>query len=124
MLEIQRITLTKAMKLLNSIGAEYAIIVDEEKHGTLEVVTNKQQPKKKSKAFASKYGRNFLRNYVRPYVDRLNVGDVSYIPAGLYELEAVAATAASYAHEIFGKGGHTGRKDKENNIFEIMRLEV
>lgn len=124
MLEIQRNILTKATKLLNSIGVEYAIVVGDEKYGTLEVATKKPKSKNKSRSFSEKYGRNVLRNYIKPYVDSLGVGEVAHIPAGEYELAAVAVSAASYAHEIFGNGGHTGRKDKEKNVYEILRLEV
>jgi len=122
MLEIQKSVLTKAIKLLNSIEVEYAILANGEKHGTLEVVVKKRREGKR--AFSYKYGRGILLNYVKPYIADLKVGEVAYIPAGDYELQAIASTAASYAHGIFGSGGHTGRKDKENNVFEVMRLEV
>jgi hypothetical protein len=123
MLEIQRTTLTKAIKLLNSIGAEYAIIVGEEKHGALEVVTKKQKTTHGKKAFSHLYGRNVLRDYVKPYIDPLKVGDVARIPPGQFMREAIAASAASYAHQLFGRGGHTGRQDHENNVYELLRLE-
>ena len=123
MLEIQRTALTKAMKLLNSIGAEYAIIVGEEKHGTLEVLMKKQKAIKGKKAFSQLYGRSVLRDYVRPYIDPLKVGDVAQIPPGQFMREAIAAAAASYAHQVFGRGGHTGRQDHENNVYELLRLE-
>lgn len=122
MLEIQRTTLSKAMKLLNSIGAEYAIVVGEETHGTLPVA---KKPKPASKNSVShKYGRNVVLNYVKPYIDTLKVGDVAQIPVGDFDLASIAATAASHAHRVFGAGGHTGRTDREKNVFELMRLEA
>jgi hypothetical protein len=123
MLEIQKNTLVKAIKLLNSIGVEYAILAGEEKHGTLEVV-DKNIKKHGERNFSHKYGRGTLVTYVKPYIENLKVGEVAVIPIGDYEIDAIAATSATYAHKIFGTGGHTGRKDKENNVYEIMRLEV
>ncbi len=123
MLEIQRTALTKAIKLLNSIGVEYAILAGEEKHGTLEIVKKKQKGQK-SKSFVSKYGRGTLRDHVRPYIQTLKVGEVAYIPVGDFDLPAVAGSAASYAHELFGKGGHTGRTNQDKQVFEILRLEA
>lgn len=123
MLEIQRSILIKATKLLNSIGVEYAIVVGDEKYGTLEVV-KKKPVKSGERAFSQKYGRGTVLSHVKPYIDNLSVGEVTHIPAGEYELAAVATSAASYAYEIFGKGGHTGRKDKEKNVYEVLRLEV
>lgn len=124
MLEIQRNILSKAIKLLNSIEVEYAIIAGGEKHGTLEIAHKKQKRKKKSKSFSFKYGRGALREYVKPYIQDLKVGEVAYIPVGSFDLTAVATSAASYAHGVFGKGGHTGRTDYQKQVFEIMRLEV
>jgi hypothetical protein len=122
MLEIQKIVLTKAIKLLNSIDVEYAILANGEKYGELEVFEKRGAEGKRS--FASKYGRGAVLNYVRPYIDNLKVGEVAKIPAGDFELKAIAATSASHAHRMFGNGAHAGRMDKENNVFEIMRLEV
>jgi len=123
MLEIQRGILLKAIKLLNSIGVEYAIIAGEEKHGTLETVKKKKKSRK-SKEFSSKYGRGALREYVKPYIQELKVGEVACIPVGNFDLNEVSTAAASCAHFEFGKGGHTGRTDHEKQVFEIMRLET
>jgi len=124
MLEIQRITLTKAIKLLNSIGVEYAILANEEKHGTLEINNKKRKFKHNSKAYSYKYGKGVLRDYVRSYIQPLKVGEITHIPKGSFDLNAVSSASASYAYEVFGRGGHAGRMDKENQVFEIMRLEV
>jgi len=123
MLEIQRMTLTKAIKLLNSIGVEYAILAGEEKHGTLEILTKKQKSRR-GRSYADKYGRGTLREYVRQYIQPLKVGEITYVPKGNFELNEVSTASASYAHFAFGKGGHTGRQDLEKQAFEIMRLET
>jgi len=123
MLEIQLLTLAKAIKLLNSIGVEYAILAGEEKHGTLEIITKKQKSRK-DRSYAEKYGRGILREYVRQYIKPLKVGEVTYVPKGNFDLNEVSTAAASCAHFEFGKGGHTGRTDHEKQVFEIMRLET
>lgn len=124
MLEIQRITLTKAIKLLNSIGVEYAIIDGEEKHGTLEIVNKKKKKNYESRSYSSKYGKGVLRNYIKPYIETLKVGEIAHIPIGSFDLNSIFSVAASYAYEMFGKGGHAGRTDYKKQIVEIMRLEV
>lgn len=124
MLEIQRSTLNKAIRLLNSIGVEYAILAGEEKLGTLEIANKKQKGKNKSRSYSNKYGRGALREYVKPYIDSLKVGDVACIPIGDFDFTAIATASASYAHQLFGKGGHTGRTDYQKRVFEIMRLEA
>ena len=122
MLEIQKNTLIKAMKMLNSIDVEYAILANGEKYGTLELAVKK--PASSQMSFSDKYGRSVVLNYVKPYVTDLKVGEVVCIPAGDYVLDAVASTASTYAHEKFGVGGYTGHKNKENNTYELLRLEV
>jgi hypothetical protein len=123
MLEIQRMTLNKAIKLLNSIGVEYAILAGEEKHGTLEIVKKKTKGRNKSRAYSYKYERGALRDYVRKYIEPLKVGEVTYIPKGNFELNEVSTAAASLAHFVFGKGSHVGRTDNEKQVFEVLRLE-
>lgn len=122
MLEIQKNTLFKAIKLLNSIGVEYAILANEEKYGTLEILEKNPKPSKRS--YSKKYGRGVILKHVRTHIDDLKVGDVVSIPAGDYELDAVANAAASYAHRIFGRDAHTGYSNKDTNTFELLRLEV
>lgn len=122
MLEIQKSTLNKAIKLLNSIDVKYAILVGEEKHGTLEVLLEKKPTGTRS--FSFKYGRGTILNYVKHYIDNLKVGDTACIPADYYELEAVSNIASSYAHKLFGKGGHASHRNKATNMCEILRLEV
>lgn len=122
MLEIQKITLRKAINLLNSIGVQYAIFAENEKYGELEVIPPK--PVRKGISYSDKYGRGVVREYVRPYIENLKVGDVAQIPAGDFDLAAVAAIGATFAYDLFGAGGHTCRQDKDNNLVEFMRLEV
>jgi hypothetical protein len=122
MLEIHRVVLIKAIRLLNSIDVEYAILADKEKHGTLEIAVKKKHEGKR--AFSSKYGRGAVLNYVKPYIENLKVGEAAQIPVGNYELAAIAATCASHAHKLFGTGGFAGRQDKEKNVYEILRLEA
>ena len=74
--------------------------------------------------FKQKYGRGVLRDYVRPYLDKLNPGDITVIPAGEFDLTAVSMAAFSYAHQTFGKGAWTGATNAKNKTFELMRLEV
>ncbi len=122
MLEIQKVTLRKAINLLNSIGVEYAILANGEKYGSLEIVP--QRAPTKGVSYSKKYGRGVVLNYVKPYIQNLKVGDVAQIPAGDFDLRAVSAIGATLAHDLFGTGGHTSRRDKNNNVVEIMRLEV
>ena len=75
-------------------------------------------------SYSNKYGRGTLREHVKPYIEPLKVGEVAYIPIGDFDLTAVSTASASYAHQLFGKGGHTGRTDYQKRVFELMRLEA
>ena len=90
----------------------------------LEIAKKKQKSKNKSRSYSSKYGKGALRDHIRPYIEPLKVGDVACIPISSFDLTAIATASASYAHQLFGKGGHIGRTDQKNQVFEIMRLET
>ena len=122
MLEIQKATLSKAMKLLNSIGAEYAIVVGEETHGTLELA-KKPRPIGKN-SVVKKYGKGTVLNYIKPYIDNLKPGDVAQIPVAEFDMHSIGSTASGHAHRIFGFGNYTGMQNKEKNMYELMRLEA
>ena len=121
MLTVEKQVLQKAIKLLDSIKVPYAIVTTEKTYGELKVETAKKK-KRGVNSYAHKYGRGVLRGYVRPYLEKLREGDIAVIPAGDFDLPAIALSASSYAHQIFGKGAWTGAQNTKDNTFEVMRL--
>lgn len=112
---VKQQTLTRALNMLNAIGAIYAVIEqDGTKHGTLEVA----EPKKRS----GKYAHGELSGYASEHMANMSVGDVVEIPFGKYEGEEVRSAAVSWACYHWGNGTVTSATIKEKNIVEVLRI--
>ena len=72
--------LSNAVKLLNAIGAKYAIVdSDGVKHGDLEVITKKKRA-------PAKYPYGAIRKHVVPYLSPLQVNQTIRIPLHTYDI--------------------------------------
>lgn len=112
---VKQQTLTRALNMLNAIGATYAIIEDNgTKHGTLEVV----EPKKRG----LKYKHGELSAYASKHIANMSVGDVEEVPFDKYEAEEVRSAAVSWAGYHWGKGTVTTATVKDRKIVEVLRI--
>jgi hypothetical protein len=109
--------LTNAVKLLNAIGAKYAIIdVDLKKYGELEVVT-------KSKRRPARYPYGVIRKHIKPYLDHIAVNQTARIPVSPYDLETVYGSASSTATVLWGKQCHKVGASDDKKFVLITRTE-
>jgi len=109
--------LTNAVKLLNAIGAKYAIIdVDLKKYGELEVVT-------KSKRRPARYPYGVIRKHIKPYLDHIAVNQTARIPVSPYDLETVYGSASSTATVLWGKQCHKVGASEDKRFVLITRTE-
>jgi len=109
--------LTNAVKLLNAIGAKYAIIdVDLKKYGELEVVS-------KSKRRPAKYPYGVIRKHIKPYLDHIAVNQTARIPVSPYDLETVYGSASSTATVLWGKQCHKVGASDDKRFVLITRTE-
>ena len=109
--------LSNAIKLLNAIGAKYAIVdSDSKKHGDLEVVT-------KSKRRPAKYPYGVIRKHIRPYLDHIKVNDTARIPVSPYDLNSLYGSASSTATVLWGKNSHRVGASDDKRFVIITRTE-
>jgi hypothetical protein len=103
--------LTNAIKLLNAIGASYAIKDAEGTlHGDLTAVS------KKKKA-PPKYPYGSLSAHIRPYVAACEVNQTVTIPIGAYDLDGIYGSASSMATKLWGNGCHkVGTTPDKKNV--------
>ncbi len=108
-------TLNRAIKMLQALNCQFAII-DEEggKHGVLEVV-------EKSKRKPSLYPHGTLSTYVQPYIKDIQVGDVRVIPAEGYDLETLRGSLCARLTTNLGKNTYNTMINKEQNRIEVIR---
>jgi len=109
--------LTNAVKLLNAIGAKYAIIdIDLKKYGELEVVT-------KSKRRPAKYPYGVIRKHIKPYLDHIAVNQTARIPVSPYDAQTVYGSASSTATVLWGKQCHKVGLSDDKRFVLITRTE-
>ena len=109
--------LSNAIKLLNAIGAKYAIVdSDLKKYGELEVVTKKKRA-------PSKYPYGAIRKHVAPYLEPLQVNQTVRIPVHPYDLETVYGSASSAASTMWGHKAHKVGTTDDKKFVLITRTE-
>jgi hypothetical protein len=109
--------LNNAVKLLNAIGAKYAIVdTDLRKYGDLEVIT------KKKKA-SPKYPYGVIRKHIKPYLDHIEVNQTARIPVSPYDLDTVYGSASSTATVLWGKSAHRVGSSEDKRFVLITRTE-
>ena len=109
--------LSNAIKLLNAIGAKYAIVdADNRTHGELEV-------KAKAKRRPAKYPYGVIRQHIAPYLANLKVNETARIPAHPYDLDTVYGSASSNATVLWGKQCHKVGTTSDKKFVLITRTE-
>ena len=102
MLDIQRKLLDRMLAQLDGMNAKYAIVIDGEKFGTLEVAPDRPR------ANRVRTGIDFKQFKIRERLEALKVGEVLVIdvPAGI-NVRAVQSNACARAASVFGPGNST-----------------
>jgi hypothetical protein len=109
--------LSNAIKLLNAIGAQYAIKdADGILHGDLKAVS-------KQKKAPSKYPYGSLSTHIRPYIDACAVNQTVTIPIGQYDLDSVYGSSSSIATKIWGNGCHKVGTTADKKAVLLTRTE-
>ena len=112
---IQNVVLKKAIKFLEALKLNYAIIdPDGNVLGNLEI---------KRKEKVRKYKRGLPSQYVRAYLKDLNVGEVVVVPCGQFDKPTVGQACSSMAYNMWGKGSAKQTSRNGNNSIEVMRIE-
>jgi len=109
--------LSNAIKLLNAIGAQYAIKDAEGVvHGDLKAVS-------KQKKAPSKYPYGSLSTHIRPYIDACAVNQTVTIPIGQYDLDSLYGSASSMATKMWGNGCHKVGTTADKKAVLLTRTE-
>jgi hypothetical protein len=109
--------LSNAIKLLNAIGAQYAIKDAEGVvHGDLKAVS-------KQKKAPSKYPYGTISTYVKPYIDSCAVNQTVTIPIGQFELNNVYGSASSMATKTWGNKCHKVGTTADKKAVVLTRTE-
>lgn len=115
-MKVQKLTLERAIALLNAVKAKYKIIAEDgTEYGDLELA-----PKKGKRQF--KYPLGEMSNYYRPMVEDMQPGDVRVVPAGKFAIEALRGTMTGWIAFKWGAGAAVTSVNRKNNTIEILRV--
>ncbi len=120
MLTVQKAVLQKAVVLLNSLGAEYVIQIQDQEpviKGEL-LVKPKKKPKVKRKY---EYG-TFTKMYRELGVDKMSVSDVKAVPIGEFPKAKIQSSLSSFCTNIWGAGSAITSINKDDNTVEVIRV--
>jgi hypothetical protein len=127
---IQQITLEKAVKQLNAIGAKY-IIIEENGNKVANIAVETllpppppppALPEIHARTRTQKPGRRFgeLVQHYRPFIEHTAVGQVATVPADKFDLLDLQGAVSAWASQHWGKGNHT--TTIYNGEVQILRM--
>lgn len=96
---------------------KFKVLAGEAEYGTLEVIKAKKFKKKK----VSHYPLGELRDYVLPFISKLEPDNVVSIPVSKYAPEHVRGNVCAWCSTKWGKGSYSSTYNKEAKSIEIYR---
>jgi len=118
MKEVQKVALEKALRLLDSLKLDYAIIVSDDVtiiKGDIEIGS-----KKKTRSATAPHG-TYSSLFKEHGVNEMKVGDVVVVPCG--ELDPIMVKRSSSAHCYNQWGSKSSISSINGDSVEIMRID-
>lgn len=122
-MDIKQKALEQAVKILNASKAKYWIQLPDGTELGERPSNKKEKPLGKREAMYSVTGYKFgtLTQYVIPYVQNMQPGDVVEIPCGPHKLERIRSCVTGYIAKHWGNGNYTTEKNATQNVVAVMR---
>ena len=111
-MEIQTIAIEKALRLLESIGAQFHVKLDDKEWG--EAIPAKRVKK------AARYPFGSVTAHIKPYLSDVKVNDAVAVPFGEFDPNAVRSTISGYLSAKWGNGSYIIH-NPENQV-GVLRL--
>jgi hypothetical protein len=115
---IQDVTFARALRLLDTVGAQYAIVYGGKTHGTLELAP---PPKVKRKG-PGLYPPGVLRAHFLPYLADLKPGETAKIPYGGYDGEVLQSNVSAYCSVTWGNQSASSRRYDRVGELHVLRF--
>lgn len=104
----------KAIRILEAIGAKYAIHIDGEVYGTLKVAKESKRNRV--------YAHGETRAHYWPIIENLNVGDSASVPFAHFDPKILASNISANCVHAWGAGNTMTARNDENQTIEVLRL--
>lgn len=122
------ITFEKMLRVaLNNLNAlerrglvKFKVIIDDEEHGTLEVVKKKRNEERQRRL--PLYPRGDLLAHYKPYLDSLKPDEIALIPFGPFDVETLRGSACAWCSHQWGNSTYSSTVNKQKQVIEIYRF--
>lgn len=122
MMEVQKIAIERALRLLNAAGCKYCILeADGTKHGALEVAATKETARR-----AGRFPRGAMLAHYLPFVKGMKAGDAALVPYGAFGADedgksSLRAAMASWCSATWGNKTYITHNNEQG--VELLRVE-
>jgi hypothetical protein len=112
-----------ALNTLHAIGCVYKVITplgDELIHDPSNLLNKRKHHVNRDEL---PYAHGDLKRHYAPYVDNMQVGDVSSIPySDTLPAVAIQSSMSAYLSKQWGNGSYTTVTNKEKGVLEVLRI--
>jgi hypothetical protein len=115
---LQQIALSRALKTLDAIGAQYAVIYDDETYGTLKLAPLPRQ----RKDGRTPYKRGTTRAHYWPYIENLQPGDETKIPYLDFDSTVLMSNVCAACTHNWGNKTYISQRDDSAQTVNILRI--
>jgi hypothetical protein len=114
-MNMEQVALTKALNMLNAIGAEYAIRLGDQTYGALEIA-----PPRKNRP--SLYPRGATHRYFWPLLCDMQPSELRHVPLGDFDGVILASNISSACVRNFGAGNTLTSLEREKDRVAVLRV--
>ena len=115
---IHQTALERALRMLDAIGAQYAIQYDGQTYGALELAP----PPKRRKDGRPHYKRGTTRAHYWPYIKDMAVGDDVSIPYADFDPHILAGNTSAACTHAWGLQSAVVQRDDEARVVNVLRI--
>jgi hypothetical protein len=115
---IQDIAFERTLRMLDAVGAQYAVVYNGETYGTLELAP---PPKSKRKG-PGLYPPGVLRAHFIPYVGNLEPSGVAKIPYGDFDVGVLQSNVAAFCSSAWGNKSAISKRYDHAKELHVLRF--
>jgi hypothetical protein len=115
---LQQIALSRALKTLNAIGAQYAVVYNDETYGTLKLAPLPRQRKDGLPQY--KHGETYA--YFWPIMQNMQPGDVVKVPFDRFDSTVLSSNISAHCSRAWGSGNYVTKRDMDAKNVDILRI--
>jgi hypothetical protein len=116
---IQDTAFRRALSMLDTVGATYAIVYNNATYGTLQLAPE-PKPRRRGPGL---YPRGVTRAHFLPYLKNLQPGEEARIPYASFDADILQRNVCSHCSASWGNGGYIAKRYDGVRELSILRFK-